>query len=600
MSSFLRYVKNLINFGCTDIYLLILHNYTEGDEPLVDTIILHNLGISNTAISDMKGPIAYRITSRTPSRYAFDNAMGVLEFDESIQVPVVLRTFPSSFSVDAPISEFSIDFTYCDILKYGSDAETFWSKHVGDKFIRKTVYCHAIGFDDRERMEKKLELEELSEAVIDYDGLSQFIKESGSTKEALESSVHSDEDCSPDSMTPAPVFTSEIKESHTGVPSTTVYPKCLFFLEGDEPMEDKITIQNTSGVPIVYRVYSSTPKKFIMPQKDGVLDPDETVSISVKLKSFPAHPPADESFEKFSLEFVIYDDSYFTMDPVLFWRDQGDMLLRKIVLSRAVSWEGREAIDARTSSFSKAEVPIEYNGYPQIPSGNDEVPNSPVEAVTSTSHKSDVGADSVVSDSVVEAPPALNTRRPSSLRDAAPNETEHNKKRRESMNVMLSELSTVIDEGVVLRKAEPKPSSTKKNDNSQPVFKNVMDEMQFFLKHANSLELDNVAAIEPAGDPDSPEKSENDTKTDTPTPLEEESSVAVTPVASVSIKSAPNLQLNGPISNLKSKPSAIVPFDIVATQRRVSWMRAGELLRVSPAILNFRGIVVFLRLYTIK
>lgn len=479
--------------------------------------------------------VAYRITSSTPNRFSIEDGgeMGAVQFDETAHASVTLKSFPALLaSDDIPIADFYVDFTRCDESYFDVDPNVFWDLQVGDRFMRKVVSAKAIGYEERARVEGRLKAAELSEALIDYDGLSLFHNESPADPVALELSVEA----------AAPIAAPLVVAGSAAVasPSASVFPKCLFFLEGDEPMEDTIRIMNTSAVPIIYRVYSSVPTKFVMPLKDGVLDPDEAVNLSVKLKCFPSHPPLDDSLAKFNIEFVFYDDKYFTMDPVLFWREQGDTLLRKSVLSRAINWESREAIDTRKRSLSMAEVPTEFDGYQQMAgSATGEVRLPKQEAATSAGGSG--------------APEATRHSRRASLGEAVVGESDGHRERRQSMNVMLAELATTLDQGVALKKVDVSTSRRPPALSSSPTsFSSVMDEMKYFMRQASGLEEDELADNEPLK-------------------------------AAQQIEPAPTaVAVQDPAALADDSPTQ-------ATQRRVSWLRACELLRIMPATVYFKG-----------
>ena len=372
-------------------------------------------------------------------------------------------------------------------------------------------------------------------------------------------------------------------------------------------------IRNTSSSPVIFRIYASLSKKFVIPQKYGVLESNESTNISVKLKKFVSVDSADDCIAKISVEFVYYDEIYFTMDPVLFWREQGDAYLRKVVLCRAIKWEQREAIESRKRSLSMSEVMIEYDGFDQ--------PYSDMKANDLMQHKESYSIGQ--STALVETKPTKQIEtvsRKLSLGAATPDESPEIKLRRQSMNMTLSELSTSFDDGISLKKADtdqPLSGAPSEKEDEQGEFKNVIDEMKYFMKQASKLEL--VAESET----DIPESVDNDecnveqasganavhenTSESSlpsnygPTPVKQDVDVELENRKSNS--EVPEKTFSEQISDANVGPKDTAQSDeggksskvmtTNPTQRRVSWIRAPDLLRISPLTLSFQGFYVW-------
>lgn len=179
--------------------------------------------MTNTAADDPTELVIYRISCSTPHRFSFENSYGVVKYDEVLQIPVVLNSFPSLLaSEDVSISEFTVDYTRCEDEYFDYEPKEYWDRHIGDSFIRKTTACKAIGYEDRDRVDGKLQKADPTEAMVEYDGLSHFNNEPQADVFLGETS---DIDKNNDN--------NDLAVSVTGPfdsPSVSVFPKCLFFL----------------------------------------------------------------------------------------------------------------------------------------------------------------------------------------------------------------------------------------------------------------------------------------------------------------------------------------------------------------------------------
>jgi hypothetical protein len=571
----------------------------EGDEYMEDGMVLHNLGSSaaptttSSSSSDIAELVAYRITCSTPNRFSFENSYGVVKFDEALQIPVLLKCFPSLLASDeTPFATFTVDYAHCVDSYFDFEPKFFWDTYILDKYLRKTVASKAVGCEDRGQVEAELLLSDPTKALLVYDGLSQLGPEAsqGLGGDASAGGDTGFEDSS-DSFSGGgeggggaePALGLELPPA----PRASVYPKCLFFLEGDDPMESFIRLGNTSPFPVIYRVTPSLPKKFILPQKNGVLEANSAVNISVKLKSFPPSPPADDSLAKFSVEFVMYDDNYFTMDPVLFWREQGDVYLRKVVLSRAVRWEGREGVEARKRSLSMAEVPVEYDGYQPMETAP---PPAPAPAAAAARRQSN-------------EPEAAEARL--SRGAAPPSESDAGRERRQGMGVLLAELSTALDGGgLALKQVEapapsPAPSPPPAAEDSSlrlPDVGDVMDDVSYGSSDpggadeaAAAVEAE-LAAVEAELAAEAEAKAAADV-------LKAAAAVEAAAVVEAKAKAKRAADVLTAAQAAAAAAAVAAPPRTQPTQRRVSWVRAPELLRVSPSLLHFRGKAGYMWMY---
>jgi hypothetical protein len=161
-----------------------------------DGLLLHNLGNSNTNSNSNSNSntalnndsheheneneqeheqrIIYHVTCSDPDKFSFANNYGVVNFDEVLQIPVVVNVFPFSEADDSeiPFAEFWVSYAPFVHSYYDFQPEIFWETFVDAAYIRKKIWCRAVGFSGRDSVEDALLLCEPTEAVVDYDGLS--------------------------------------------------------------------------------------------------------------------------------------------------------------------------------------------------------------------------------------------------------------------------------------------------------------------------------------------------------------------------------------------------------------------------------------------
>lgn len=200
----------------------------EGDEPIEGTIVIRNIG-NGSSEDDSQSPVIFRITSTTPNRFMIGDCDGLLHLDETLNIPVILKSFPSLLaSQDTPIAEIFVDITQYNESFYDGDPMAFWNTIVGDNYVRKKVSCMAIGYEARDRVEAKLRGESVNEAMIDFDGTDHH-SNSAAIADPILSSGHI-KDIYMDDDTFAPKTYETAAPFDGCFPQTSVFPKCLFFL----------------------------------------------------------------------------------------------------------------------------------------------------------------------------------------------------------------------------------------------------------------------------------------------------------------------------------------------------------------------------------
>jgi hypothetical protein len=94
--------------------------------------------------NDGSRAVAFRIRVSVPNVFIVKTSEGVLEPTQKLDVPVVLKTFPSELPTDdSPLAKFALEFLECDDEYYLSGAKAYWASH-GANAVRKSVLSKAI------------------------------------------------------------------------------------------------------------------------------------------------------------------------------------------------------------------------------------------------------------------------------------------------------------------------------------------------------------------------------------------------------------------------------------------------------------------------
>lgn len=212
---------------CLFLILISLLLFSEGGDPLEDSIILKNPGFHS---------VAYTIKVSVSGLFAIPDSEGVIEPDETKSVLVLLKKFPKSTCLDqsrkrsdgaTALAKFAVDLMDTDDSYYSSGPKAFWSKH-SNSSIRRSVGSVAIPVRN---VDKKNESTPVKNAA------SKVWAQSSSSFEAFsfqDDKLSSASECSPLSRVPeenqdSPTIRSK-EDSMVGVPVLSVFPECLHFL----------------------------------------------------------------------------------------------------------------------------------------------------------------------------------------------------------------------------------------------------------------------------------------------------------------------------------------------------------------------------------
>ena len=119
---------------------------------------------------------------------------------------------------------------------------------------------------------------------------------------------------------------------NSSVDKVLVSPETLQFIESPDPVDNSIKLSNFSDSNIVYRVRVSVQHVFVVPNNEGILNPDCSVNIQITMKPLSLFPDADLSRVKFAIEVAPIEegDAYSPVKEVL--SKYGNTLTRKSVL----------------------------------------------------------------------------------------------------------------------------------------------------------------------------------------------------------------------------------------------------------------------------
>ena len=110
-------------------------------------------------------------------------------------------------------------------------------------------------------------------------------------------------------------------------------------------MEDSIVLKNPGFHSVAYTIKVSVSGLFVIPESDGVIEPEKSIIVAVKLKSFPKITSLDQSrkrsdggsvLAKFAIDLMDTDDSYYSNGPKVFWSQNTNKSIRRSVSSVAV------------------------------------------------------------------------------------------------------------------------------------------------------------------------------------------------------------------------------------------------------------------------